>query len=79
LFTDLLLFWRTYENTWPLLRELAKKYLGVPATGASNERDFSIIGHIFSNKRKNMSLKLFEKLVFLKLNEKFYWHFKPGE
>ena len=71
-FNDALGFWKTYEKTWPLLAELAKRYLGVPATGASNERDFSISGHIFSNKRRNMGLKLFEQLVFLKLNEKFF-------
>jgi hypothetical protein len=48
-------FWKVNQNTWPLLAELAKKVLGVPATSASVERIFN----------------LSKRLVFLKLNEKY--------
>ena len=64
-------FWKVNENKYPLLATLAKKFLGVPASSASAERMFSIAGHIFSVKRRRMGIKLFERLVFLKLNEEF--------
>ena len=67
-YDDALAFWRIHESKWPNLAILAKKYLGVQATSASVERMFSISGHIFSNKRRRTSAKLFELLVFLKLN-----------
>ncbi len=41
----------------------------IPASSAAVERMFSICGHIFSIKRRRMSIKLFVTLVMLKLNE----------
>jgi hypothetical protein len=43
----------------------------VPATSAPVERIFNLSGHIFSEKRRRLGMKLFERLVFLKLNEKY--------
>ena len=68
---DPLEFWKRNELKYPKLAALAKKFLGVPASSASAERMFSIAGHIFSVKRRRMGIKLFERLVFLKLNEEF--------
>ena len=62
-------FWKAHEKNFPKLSPIAKKYLGVPASQASVERVFSVSGHIFSLKRRSMSLNLLEILVFLKLNE----------
>lgn len=62
-------FWRVNSSRWPLLAKLAQRVLGVQATSAQCERMFSIAGHIFSPKRRRTGIKLFEKLVFLKLNE----------
>jgi hypothetical protein len=70
-YDDALAFWKIHESKWPNLACLAKKYLGVQATSSSVERMFSISGHIFANKRRRTSVKLFELLVFLKLNEHF--------
>jgi len=70
-YDDALEFWRIHETKWPQLASLARKYLGVQATSASVERMFNISGHIFSEKRRRTSVKLFEMLVFLKLNEHF--------
>ena len=70
-YDDALEFWRVHETKWLNLASLARKYLGVQATSASVERMFNISGHIFSAKRRRTSVKLFELLVFLKLNEHF--------
>ena len=50
---------------------MAKKVPGVPASSSGCERMFSIAGNIFSIKRRHLKAKLFECLVFCKLNE-FY-------
>jgi len=51
--------------------ENCQKYLGVQASSAAWERIFSTAGHIFSLKRRRMSLLLITKLVFLKLDQEF--------
>ena len=68
-FTCPLDFWKNNEGKFPLLAKSAKKFLGIPATSAATERLFSIAGHIFSLKRRQMGAKIFAELVFLKLNE----------
>jgi hypothetical protein len=64
-------FWKAHKNTWPLIAELAQKMLGVPASSGAVERMFSISGHIYNPKRRKTGIKLFERLVFLKLNEQY--------
>ena len=66
---DVLAFWKVHSTRWPLLAKLAQRVLGVPASSAMCERMFSIAGHILSPKRRRTGIRLFEKLVFLKLNE----------
>jgi hypothetical protein len=66
---DTLSFWKTFQSQLVDLANLAKQYLGVPASSAGVERMFSIAGHIFSVKRRRMGTQLFSELVFLKLNE----------
>jgi len=64
-----LVFWKAHEVKFKAIAEIARKYLGVPASSAAVVRIFSISGHILSTKRSKMSVKLFKNLVFLKLNE----------
>jgi hypothetical protein len=64
-----LVFWKAHEVKFKAIAEIARKYLGVPASSAAVERILSISGHILSTKRSKMSVKLFKNLVFLKLNE----------
>ena len=66
-----LAFWKSNELAFPLLAPLAKKFLAVPASSASVERMFNISGHVFSNKRRRTGVRLFENLVFCKLNEHY--------
>lgn len=62
-------FWRENESRWPILANIARKVLGVPASSAGVERMFSIAGHVFSLKRRRMKTKIYESLVYCKLNE----------
>jgi hypothetical protein len=70
---ECLKFWRENEYQFPCISRLAKKFLGVQASSCQVERMFSISGHIFSNKRRKTGVRLFENLVFLKLNEQFLY------
>jgi len=61
-------FW-TNQFKWPELAQIAKKYLGVPASSAAVERMFSICGFLNSDRRRMTGISLFENQVVLKLNE----------
>jgi len=64
-------YWKKREFISPILAELAKKFLSIQASSGAVERMFNTSGYIFSNKRRKTGVKLFERLVFLKLNDKF--------
>jgi len=63
-FSNALDFWRCHEPQFPILSQIAKKYLGVQASSACVERMFSIAGHIFTNKRRRTGVNLFENPSF---------------
>jgi hypothetical protein len=67
--TDPLVFWKQYSTSFPLLANIARKYLSVQASSAAVERMFSIAGHIFSLKRRKLGTVYFSNLTLLKLNE----------
>jgi len=58
-----LLFWRLNSDRLHKLTELAKRYLGMPATSASVERLFSIAGSIIRARRASMKIETAEKLL----------------
>jgi len=47
---------------------MARQYLGCPATSASVERLFSIVGINFSKKRKSSESATLADIVFTKVN-----------
>ena len=53
-------FWREKQNRWESLAKIAKKRF---------RRLFSIAGHIYSCKRRRRKARLFERLMYCKLNE----------
>ena len=59
-----LIFWKLHEARLKPLADMAKKFLGVPASSAAVERMFSIAGHVLNSKRAKMSARLFCHLVF---------------
>jgi hypothetical protein len=42
--TDLLMWWKQYQQEFPDLSRMARQYLAVPATSSSPERFFSRVG-----------------------------------
>jgi hypothetical protein len=56
------------KNRLPTLANLARKYLGIPATSTPSERLFSHASLVMTNKRTQLSHNTFEKILFLKRN-----------
>ncbi|KAL4123109.1 hypothetical protein QTP88_015339 [Uroleucon formosanum] len=66
---DALEWWKTRASKYPLIVELAKKYLGIPATSVSSERCFSTAGNIVTAKRSCLAPETVNMLVFLYQNK----------
>lgn len=63
-----LIFWREKGQQYPILRLMAQKYLGIPATSVPSEQIFSQAGRVLTDRRSMMSGKTLEMSVFLKKN-----------
>ncbi|XP_070814650.1 ADP-ribosylation factor-related protein 1 isoform X1 [Chaetodon trifascialis] len=65
---DPLLWWKKYQENYPRLIDMARKYLCVPATSSPSERVFSAGGNIVSCERSCLAPDMVNKLVFLAKN-----------
>lgn len=63
-------FWSTYEKC-DSLKQIALKYMVVPATSVPAERIHSIGGNLISDKRSRLDPALAEKLIMINQNSKF--------
>jgi len=61
-------WWASQKSRFPILSQLAKKYLAIPATSASSERLFSDAANVMTVRRTNLLPSTFEHLVFCKRN-----------
>ena len=68
---DPIQFWHTRSGTFPLLTQLARKYLTVPATSAPVERLFNVAGKVFHHDRCRLTDTQFQRLMFIKCNKNF--------
>ena len=73
---DVLKWWKTHENSLPILASVAKIVLTIPSSSAKSERVFSSAGNIATCRRNKISLKKLEDLVVLKENTKHVVDFK---
>ncbi|XP_054760125.2 E3 SUMO-protein ligase ZBED1-like [Lytechinus pictus] len=67
--TNPLTWWRANSGRFPILQNLAKIYLGVPATAVPAERVFSLSGNVVTAKRSCLSPENVNMLVFLSQNK----------
>lgn len=63
-----LLWWRTSEESFPLLAKLAKRVLGIPSTSVASEKVFSTAGDIITATRSAINPDNVDRLIFLKRN-----------
>ena len=65
---DPLLWWRENSVYYPLLADIVKCRLCIPATSVPSERIFSTAGDIVTAQRASLSSDIVDKLIFLKKN-----------
>lgn len=63
-----LLWWKERELRYPLLANVAKYYLCIPATSVPSERVFSKAGQVVNDRRASIKPKHVDYLVFLNKN-----------
>ena len=61
-----LTFWLENKDKYPILSQIARKYLQIPATSASSERFFSQGALIINKIRNKLSKETFEQIICLK-------------
>lgn len=67
--TDVYMWWNSNKNTFPILFQLARKYLSIPATSVPCERLFSDAGNCITIKRSRLSPQIVTQLLFVKKNQ----------
>lgn len=61
-------YWRANKDRFPLLAQIARRYLSAPSTSTDSERLFSAASHVLNEKRNRLSCEKAEQLLFLKRN-----------
>ena len=59
-------WWKANETKFPILSQVARKYLQIPASSASSERFFSQGALINTKLRNRLNKSTFEKIISLK-------------
>ena len=66
---DPMKYWTDNKSRFPLLYQVAKKYLQIPATSVPSERVFSLAGFIVRKKRTKLLEKHVNQQIFLARNK----------
>lgn len=66
-------YWEQHKSEYPELYELAKVVFAVPVTQTSVERSFSCLSFVFNKYRGNLSEKILEDIMLIKLNKDLYY------
>ena len=61
-------WWANNASKYPHLSQVARAYLGIPATSVSSERLFSKTGLIISERRTSLTSQHAEQIAFLSQN-----------
>ena len=70
-------WWNMYKSKFPILSNLAQKYLCISATSTASERLFFDAGNTMTVKRTSLNQNLFERIVILKKNVNYIGNIWP--
>ena len=65
-------WWKNRLGDFPVLGPLAIAYVQFPRSAARSERTFSLVGHIQTEDRLNMSNPTMQNLAFLYINKQLF-------
>lgn len=68
--TRVLDWWKKMANALPILSEMARSVLAIPASSAKSERAFSKGGNVVTRKRTRLNPRKVEKIVVIQENRK---------
>lgn len=69
---SILQFWEDKKKDYPALYELAMVIYAIAPTQVTVERNFSVLGYIFNDRRSNLSQKLLEDVLLIVLNQDLF-------
>ena len=67
--TSSLQYWAQASLRYPIVAQAARKYLCIPASSATSERNFYKSGHIVRARRARLSEEYVKELSFLSWNQ----------
>jgi len=70
--TDILEWWKNNERTFPVIANVARKYLAVPASQATTERSFRTAKKIVCDSRASLKPQRVERLVVWHQSSSFF-------
>ena len=76
---DPFLWWATNKNQYPILHQIAMKYISIPATSVPSERLFSDAKNLITPQRTRLDSFLINQLMFLKRNRDYVDIFGKAE
>jgi hypothetical protein len=76
---DILAWWRENRHAYPVLADIARLILCIPATSAPSERMFSTARAVIRENRFSLSSDSFDSCVFLCANQNFEAVAKPSK
>jgi hypothetical protein len=63
--TNILKYWASKEYEYPIIAQIARDHLAIPATSAASESVFSISGGIITKKRNKLGVDNTKRLLCL--------------
>jgi len=67
-----LMWWREHEKEYPVLNQLARRYLAIPASSAPSKLTFSKLGLVVEKRRNRLKPERAEAITVIRSNPDYY-------